>query len=71
MSLKTSCDICGNPWTQQDVTEPKAVVRLQRYANDTWVIVGFGTGAGQAFVHASCLDVGKRVGNVRGFGDAN
>lgn len=71
MNLKTSCDICGDPWTQDDVAEPKAIVRLKKHGDNTWVIVGFGSGMGQAFVHSRCLDIGKRVGNITGFGDAN
>lgn len=81
VDLKTSCDICGKNWTQEDIRNPKGIARLKVLDDPTtawggevsrkWVIVGFGSGTGQLFVHAACLDLGKRVGTLPGYGDAN
>lgn len=76
MEFKSECDICGKPFTQDDLSDAKGVVRLNPIAREgggtNSVIVGFGSGHGTWFVHARCLvKRGKRIGSLPGFGDAN
>lgn len=81
MEFKSTCDICHEGFSAEDLSDPQGVVRMNPIEGTestidgkegrNWVIVGFGTGYGTAFVHARCLDPSKRIGSLRGFGDAN
>ena len=77
--FKANCDICGEPFSKDDIADPHGVVRLRPISEEevggvkgrNVVVVGFGSGYGTWFVHSRCLDVSKRVGNLHGYGDAN
>lgn len=76
MEVKSTCDICGEGFSPDDLSNPKGVVRLNRIARSgggyNTIVVGFGSGHGTWFVHSACLvRKAKRIGNLRGFGDAN
>lgn len=60
--FKANCDLCNGVFTKDDLADPTGVVRLRfigeadpQVGGGYWHVVGFGSGRGEAFVHARCL----------------